>query len=62
LSGQADVFFSKPQAAVSQAKPLDDINLVMMPMPPIPSPKEEQPKLMSICNHGEFFVKSKKIK
>jgi len=31
-------------------------------MPPIPSPKEEQPKLMLVCNQNEFFMEPKKIK
>jgi len=36
-------------------------NEVMKPMPPIPSPKEEKPKLMLVCNQGEFFVKPKEV-
>ena len=31
-------------------------------MPPISSPKEEQPKLMPVCNQGGFFVEPKDIK
>ena len=60
---QTDVVFSlKPQAAVSQAKSLDNINLVMKSMPPIPSPKAEKSKLMSICNQSEFFMEPEEIK
>ena len=60
---QIDVIFSsKSQTAVSQAKSLDDINLVMKPMSSIPSQTEEKSKLMPICNQGEFFRKPKEIK
>ena len=31
-------------------------------MPLIPSPKEEQPNLMLVCNQDEFLVESKEIK
>ena len=38
---QTDViFFSKPQAAASQVKSLDDVNLIMKLIPPILSPKK----------------------
>ena len=64
MSGQADVvFFLKPQATVSQAKSLDDDNLVMKPMPPIQEfTEEEKSKFMPMCNQGKFFVESTKIK
>ena len=50
---------SNLQATISQAQSLDE---VMKPMPHIPSPKEEKPNFMPICNQGEFFVKPKDIK
>jgi len=64
MSGQADiVFFLKPQAAVSQAKSLDDDNLVMKPMPPIQEfTEEEKSKFIPMCNQDEFFVESTEIK
>jgi len=34
----------------------------MKPMSLIHSPKEERPKLMPICNQGEFFMEPKEIK
>ena len=59
---QTDVtFLQNPQATVSDAKSLDDINLVMKTTSPIPGPKEEKPKFILICNRGEFFVESKEI-
>ena len=40
-----------------------DKRIIMKPIPPNPRPtKEEKLKFISICNRGEFFVKSKKIK
>jgi len=45
---------------VSDAKPTDDGNLVLKPIPPILNPKEEKPKF--IYNRGEFFVKSNETK
>jgi len=50
------VFFPKPQATVSQVKSLDDVNLVMKPIPLTPSLKEE-PKF--IYNRGESSMESK---
>jgi len=48
---QTDVtFIQKSQATVTKAKSLDDNNLVMKPIPPIASLKEEKPKFISICN------------
>jgi len=59
---QIDYFPSEPSATVSDAKSLSDINLVLKSTLPIPSPKEEKPKFIPICNRGEFFVELKKIK
>jgi len=55
---QTDVaFFLKPQATVSQIKSLDDVNFVMKLMPHILRLKEEQPKLMSVCNQVEKIAR-----
>jgi len=60
---QTDVVFSsKAQVTGGHAKSLVDINLVMKPTSPIPKPKKEKPKLVHICNQGEFFVEPKRIK
>ena len=48
---------SNLQATISQAQ----LNEVIKPMPPIPSSKEENLKLMPVCNQGEFFVEPKKV-
>jgi len=50
---------SSLQAIISQAQSFDE---VMKHMPPIPSPKEEKPNFMPICNQYEFFVEPKDIK
>ena len=47
--------------AVSEAKSFDDNNMVIKPISPIPSRKEEKLKFMPICHRGEFFVESREI-
>jgi len=47
------------QATIIQVQSLDE---VMKLIPYIPSPKEEPPKLIPVCNQDEFFVEPKKIK
>jgi len=47
---QTDVtFLQNPQVIVSDAKSLDDINLIIKTTP-IPGPKEEKSKFIPICN------------
>ena len=59
---QTDVIFiQKSQEAISEAKSFDDNNLVINPISPIPSPKEEKPEIMPIRNRGEFFVESREM-
>ena len=60
---QTDVIFvQKPQTAVNEAKSFDGDTLVIKPILPISSPKEEKLKFMPMCNQSEFFMESKKIK
>jgi len=55
-------FIQKPQATISKAKPLNDNNLVMKPIPPVPTLKEEKPTFIFTCGRGEFLVESKETK
>ena len=48
---QTDVtFIQKSHEAISEAKSFDDNNLVINPISPIPSPKEEKLEIMPIRN------------
>ena len=55
------IFIQKSQAVVSEAKSFDNSNLIIKPISPILSPKEEKLKLTPLSNRGEFSVESGEI-